>query len=161
MRYGSAAEREAKTALHANPEEYLNFYTAELQEGLLGWATFPWELEGDPNIDGIVVLHSSLPDGDAIPYNLGHTATHEIGHWVGLYHTFEGGCDPIGDEVHDTIAHSDPDYECNENSACEPDQQSPVENYMNYTDDTCMDRFTSGQALRARDMITTFRNGLF
>ena len=61
MGHGSAAERSAKTAQHVDPENTLNFYTTN-GGGLLGWATFPWDLEGDTAMDGVVVLYSSLPN---------------------------------------------------------------------------------------------------
>ena len=61
MGHGSAAERAAKSALQVDPETTLNVYTTN-GGGLLGWATFPWELEGDPDMDGVVVLYSSLPN---------------------------------------------------------------------------------------------------
>ena len=163
MGHRSASEREAKTALQVDPEHNLNFYTAELQGGLLGWATFPFDFLGDPDMDGVVVLHSSLPDGSSAPFNLGATAVHEVGHWLGLYHTFEprGTCDAIGDHVNDTVAHRDADFGTPEfgpaYTACNGTSPSPVKNFMNYTDDAWMDHFTEGQAQRMLDQIGMYR----
>ena len=109
MGHRSAAERAAKSALGRDQESTLNFYTTN-GGGLLGWATFPWDLEGDPDRDGVVVLHSSLPQSGPPSYNLGQTATHEVVHWLGLFHTFQGGCDAVGDQVGDTVAHGGPNY---------------------------------------------------
>ena len=160
MRHNSAAEREAKSQLGRNQESMLNFYTVE-GGGLLGWATFPWELEGDPAMDGIVVTYSSLPDMGQPPYNLGQTATHEVGHWLGLYHTFQGGCNSVGDHVGDTVAHSGPNYGKPEvglpHNACVLGELAPVKNFMNYVDDDWMEHFTVNQIKRMRDMIGIFR----
>ena len=163
MGHGSAAERAAKTAQQVDPETTLNFYTTN-GGGLLGWATFPWELEGDPILDGVVVLYSSLPGIGAPPYNLGQTATHEIGHWLGLYHTFQGGCSATGDHVGDTTGHSGPNYGKpvlgERHNACAKTEQAPVQNFMNYVDDDWMNQFTGGQASLMRDMVGAFRPGL-
>lgn len=58
-------------------------------EGLLGYSTFPADYEGLPKDDGVVVQHQTLPGGNVHHFNLGRTLTHETGHWVGLYHTFQ------------------------------------------------------------------------
>lgn len=163
MGHRSFSEREAKTALHVAPEYNLNFYTASLQSGLLGWATFPFDLAGDRVMDGVVILHTSLPGGSGAPYNLGDTAVHEVGHWLSLYHTFEGGCDAHGDHVGDTEAHGGPNYGCPEegrHNACLGEERAPIRNFMNYVDDACMDRFTDKQGERMRDQIATYRPGL-
>lgn len=160
MGHGSAAERAAKSALQVDPETTLNFYTTN-GGGLLGWATFPWDLEGDPALDGVVVLYSSLPNIGPPPYNLGETATHEVGHWLGLFHTFQGGCTATGDHVGDTVAHSGPNYGKpavgQRHNACDAGDEAPIKNYMNYVDDDWMDRFTGGQVTRMRDIVGAFR----
>jgi hypothetical protein len=69
MTMGTAAERQAKVALGRNTDQQLNFYTARIGAGLLGWATFPSDLAGDPDRDGVVILEGSLPGGPSVPYN--------------------------------------------------------------------------------------------
>ncbi len=163
MDLGSAAEREAKTALHGSPERHLNFYTAGLTGGLLGWATYPWQLAGDRVMDGVVMLDETLPGGSASPYNLGITAVHEVGHWLGLYHTFQGGCNAQGDHVGDTVAHAEPNYgtpnDSLPNGACQVGQLAPVHNYMNYCDDRWLNSFTSQQIDRIKKHVAEYRAG--
>lgn len=164
MGHGSASEREAKSSLGADARKYLNFYTGGLGKGLLGWATFPFDLAGDPTLDGVVVLDESLPDGKATPYNLGMTGVHEVGHWLGLFHTFQGGCNSIGDHVDDTPAHSDANYEKPEiglpHNACIIGEYAPIHNYMNYVDDDWMKEITVGQEQRVKEHILMYRTGL-
>ncbi len=139
---------EAKRALHVGGYADLNVYIAGLGGGLLGYATFP---QGELALDGLVLLNESLPGGDAAPYNRGDTATHEIGHWLGLYHTFQGGCRGAGDHVADTPAQADGDniFYCNESDdTCSKKGLDPVHNFMSYGDDLCLDRFTLGQNRR-------------
>ncbi len=142
-------DREAKRALHRGGLDDLNVYIAGLQDGLLGYATFPL----DPTLrrDGVVLLNESLPGGSAAPYNLGDTATHEVGHWLGLFHTFENGCTSPGDGVPDTPYQDDGDniFECVESlNTCPQPGRDPVHNFMSYGDDPCLDRFSAGQAAR-------------
>ncbi len=157
MAPNSPAELQAKTALGREPKKFLNLYTANPGGSLLGWSTFPFPVI-DTQRDGVVCLYTSLPGGAAVPYNEGDTATHEVGHWLGLFHTFEGGCLGAGDEVADTQSHANPDYGCpTTGPSCNPPTSSPVHNFMNYVDDPCMDHFTSGQGARARSIVGTFR----
>ncbi|KAF8646161.1 hypothetical protein AX16_007376, partial [Volvariella volvacea WC 439] len=102
-------EFEMKTRLKKGGPETLNIYTIQMAGGGLGSATFPGNYQFGPIIDGIYLNYYVLPGG-APPYNIGRTLTHEVGHWVGLYHTFEGGCDG-GDEV-DTPAEAEQAFGC-------------------------------------------------
>ena len=149
MTYGSSAESAAKSALRQGGPEALNIYTTNPGGGLLGWATFPQDYSGSPSNDGVVVLFSTLPGGTAIPYDLGDTGTHEVGHWLGLYHTFQGGCRNPGDQVADTAFERSPAYGCPTNrNSCRQTGNDPITNFMDYTDDSCMFMFTTEQSTR-------------
>ena len=153
----SEAAIEAKTALHRGGWRTLNVYIANLAV-YLGYASFPQD--GVLAVDGLVLLNESLPGGNAAPYNEGDTATHEIGHWLGAFHTFQNGCNAPGDSVRDTPYQLDGEniFFCEESDdTCPQPGTDPVHNFMSYGDDQCLDQFTRGQHHRMLKTWFVFR----
>jgi hypothetical protein len=163
--YGTS-EAAMKSALRQGTDD-LNIYTCNPSGGILGYATFPSSYAGAKSNDGVVLLYSSLPGGTAAPYNQGDTGTHEVGHWMGLYHTFQGGCAKSatngGDYVADTPAEKSAAFGCpGGRNTCTGTQfpgNDPITNFMDYTDDSCMFEFSGGQDSRMDSLFTTYRFG--
>lgn len=172
---GGGKEVAMKKALYGDStSETLNIYSASLGQSLLGWAYFPSDFDaeytkGNPlpqYRDGVVVDFRSLPtvpgdSGDSSAYSIygeGDTATHEVGHWLELFHTFQGGCEGDGDFVDDTAPEASPAFGCPEDrDTCEGGGLDPITNFMDYTQDSCMTEFTPGQAARMQMAWTEFR----
>lgn len=163
-RIGGPDDLDMRRALSRGGPEDLNLYVLEprdpfAQAVVLGWATPPTEARSNPGLDGVVIHQESLPGGTFAGYNRGDTAVHEIGHWLGLFHTFEGGCDGPGDLVPDTPA------QAVASSACDPAKDSctvqpgldPINNFMDYAVDDCMNMFTPGQVSRMHDNWLAYR----
>lgn len=155
MDKGSRAEKRAKNALHAGGKGTLNVYTTGTLT-YLGWGTFPWWNSGKQ--DGIVINYGTLPGGWQDHYDQGDTLVHEAGHWLGLYHTFQGGCSG-GDKVGDTAAEASPAFGCpgGRDTCTGQAGNDPIRDYMDYTYDSCMNRFSTGQRRRMKRVTTRYR----
>ncbi|WP_299249376.1 M43 family zinc metalloprotease [uncultured Lacinutrix sp.] len=146
---------------------YMNMWSSKYVgdlNGILGFAQFPG---GAASTDGVSAGHTYFGSSDyndgtfntSAPYDKGRTMTHEVGHYLGLYHTFQGGCAGVGDEVADTPAVDAPNYGCpTGHQSCSTTDM--IENYMDYTDDTCMNTFTAGQKARVQAVLAGPRSGL-
>ena len=158
-----SVELEAKTALRRGNGEILNLYTVDASPWL-GWAYFPSILTSSTyaNLDGVVVDWRSLPGGSFAIYSEGDTATHEVGHWLALYHTFDGRCGAKGDYVADTPAEFSPAFNCpvGRDTCIGPAHPGldPITNFMDYSQDSCMYEFTKGQSDRMQAAWAAFRD---
>ncbi|MDQ5820763.1 MAG: zinc metalloprotease [Actinomycetota bacterium] len=157
---GTSEERAMKQTLHQGGWNALNLY-ATTAGAYLGWAYFPGLPQSRQYLDGIVVDWESMPGTSsryAGRFDLGHTATHEVGHWVHLHHVFNGGCNNWGDYVDDTPPQLIATSRCpiGQDSCREPGLDS-IHNYMDYSDDPCYNQFTAGQVTRMQDAWLYYR----
>lgn len=169
-----------KSLSNWSPEKYLNIWVCDVASNLLGWGTFPYQFLGgsDEYQDGVVVGYKYFGyNPTAAPYSQGRTLTHEIGHWLNLYHTFtrhhdpnlpfEGEClnldclnngdcccdtPPVWNTNNGSQNGPGPNYGCptgiNTCITDDPDLPDMIHDYMDYTDDACMNMFTFDQTTR-------------
>lgn len=134
-------ELNMKRALRKGSYRDLNIYfQPRLARGALGYATLPVSTSrGSPQFirDGVSLDSGTVPGGSRQRFNKGKTGTHEIGHWLGLYHTFQGGCNGNGDFVDDTPAQASASNGCpiGRNSCPNKPGLDPIHNYMDYSDE--------------------------
>ena len=127
-----------KKALRKGPYKALNVYFLYDLGDNLGYCYFPTDAaKGSEDfwIDGCAIQFSTVPGGSLANFNQGKTTTHEVGHWFGLQHTFEGGCDGLGDEMADTPAQDTSSQGCPVGRDSCPDREGldPIHNYMDYS----------------------------
>jgi tetratricopeptide (TPR) repeat protein len=161
LNMGSQQEIDMKNTLAIDPITALNIYITSIPGTIKAWSTYPWDYDANqnPSLFGIVIRTNILPSGDDPDNNLGRVTTHEVGHYLGLYHTFDDFfiCKDA-DGVSDTPIHI-------VNSGCpspNPDTcpqpgLDPIHNYMNYTNDPCRDQFTDGQNYRMNQMVQQYK----
>jgi PKD repeat protein len=151
-----------------SPDKYMNIWLCNISGGILGYAQFPQSPIGGMGCgtqaaatDGVVFLYNSIGKSSVTgfpgPYNEGRTATHEIGHWLGLRHIWGDGNCTATDYCNDTPTADGANYGCptGTNSCTAAPDQGPdmIENYMDYTDDACMNIFTNDQKQRMRAVL--------
>ena len=138
--------------------ETLNVVTCN-PASLFGFAYYPWWYSQSPATDGMVIHYGTFPGSTWEPFNRGDTSVHEAGHWLGLYHTFEGGCTTTNDQVADTPAEAAAHYGCPAGLDSCPSLPGPdpLRNFMSYFDDDCIWEFTAGQSSRMDTQHATYR----
>lgn len=173
---------QVKALSYWNSTKYLNVWVVKTINSssvpaggtILGYAQFPWQQSSKPSTDGVIIRSDQIGVvGTGQISQGGRTLTHEIGHWLGLYHTFQDGCAggtanncaSQGDQVCDTppVATSSTGCNVGQNSCTTdvPDLPDMVRNYMDYSDGTCMNTYTAGQKARVFNSLASYRNIIY
>lgn len=135
-------------------KKYLNIWVCSLFGRSLGYATIPG---GPADVDGVVINYDVFGSTGFLraPYNKGRTTTHEVGHWLGLKHLW-GDTNCGSDDVNDTPSQLSYNFNCPSFphvSSCSPNGNGDMfMNFMDFTDDACMNMFTQGQKMKMRSL---------
>ena len=154
--YSSADEVYLKSLSYWPSDQYLNIWVCDLANGVLGYAQFPSDIsdnQGPATTDGVVIDYSTFGRNvsTSTKYNLGRTTTHEIGHWLDLYHIWGDVSDCSGNDFCADIPPCSDSYYSSKSNCTAPVQCSNtrmIQNYMDYSDDACMNMFTADQKAR-------------
>ena len=157
----TAKEKRIKKKLSVDPASTLNIYTCgpkdTVQAG--GWSTFPWWYDEDDEQHGVMLDYRVFSGGTYPFLDEGDAPVRQVGHYLGLYHTFENGCSSPGDEVDDTEPQAEATVGCPSPApdTCSGGKRDPIDNFMDLSDDRCRDHFTRHQADRMKDMVELYR----
>jgi hypothetical protein len=172
----------AKALSYWDSNRYLNIWVVKtinssgVSQGgtILGYAQFPSDQSSRPTTDGVMIRSDQVGTiGTGDVSQAGRTLTHEVGHWLGLYHTFQNGCvggtssncAAQGDRVCDTPPVSEASFGCQEGkNSCNndvPDLADMIHNYMDYSNGNCLNLFTIGQKNRMYAQMALYRNTIY
>lgn len=156
--------QEMKANLREGDKNTLNLYITNVIDKI-SWASFPFYYDNDKydvTQDGIVLSDITVKGFTDSDIYLGRTLAHEVGHWLGLFHTFSSLCGEPGDLISDTNEHTYRyTWTCNKNDekfgVCNDNEIAPIRNYMNYVLDSCKSNFTPLQIKRMKGMYKKYR----